>query len=79
MVGNKALKIKGTRMLRKVKKLTSDPCTDQQGKQMPLSKTVIVIKMQSEAQHPWSHRTEQSRGQEDGPAGCPTAVPNSPE
>lgn len=66
MDGNKAFKIKGTRVLGKVKTLTSDPRTDQKGREAPLSKMETLRKMKGVAQHPWSHRMEQGRGQEDG-------------
>lgn len=52
MVGNKAFKIKGTRMLRKVKTLTSDPRTDQKRKEAPLSQMETLRKMKGVAQHP---------------------------
>lgn len=66
MVGNKAFKIKGAHVLRKVKTLTSDPRTDRRGKEAPLSKMETLLMMKGVAQHPWSHRTEQGRGQEGG-------------
>lgn len=61
MVANNAFKIKWMHMLRKVKKLTSDTCTDQKGEETPISKMVAVMRMTGEAQHPWTHRLEQGR------------------
>lgn len=53
MVGNKAFQTKWTQKLRKVRKFTSDPCTDQEGEEIPLSKTVTIItKMKGEALQP---------------------------
>lgn len=47
MAGNKALKTKWTQMLRKGKKLTSDPRTDQKGGETPISKMVAVMKIKA--------------------------------
>lgn len=61
-------------MLREVEKLTSGPCTDQEGEEIPLSKMQAVVKIEHDAQHPWSHRIEGRWEQDYGPGRCPTVA-----